>query len=373
MQRRDLARALALGLLPSFRRSILPSQFRPSVRPSVSPSTFRAPPDEFLRDLPRLLDLAATPGLSAAVLSGGRTAWSQGFGKTDGDDSTAVDADTVFEAASLSKPVFAYLAMLMVQDGVLDLDRPLDGYLGQPYVPDNELAARVTARHVLSHTTGYRNWRFNDTQVLAPEFTPGERWQYSGEGYYELQRVIESIAGKDLTALARERLFLPFGMQRSSYVPRPEFEANRAVGHRRGGQTITPPGSTPPNALPVMRTPNAAGSLRTTANDYATFLAVMTGAVAGPLQQRLRESMAAKQITVRGSLGWGLGWGLEAIEGRTLIWHWGDNPGFKNFVIVDPAAREGVVVFTNGDGGRAVYERVVRASAGFDPAAFAWL
>lgn len=300
--------------------------------PSASPplrlsAVFSKPPQDFLRDLPRLLDLAATPGLSAAVLS----------------------------------------------DGVLDLDRPLDSYLGQAYVPGNDLAAKVTARHVLSHTTGYRNWRFNDTHTLAPEFAPGERWQYSGEGYYELQRAIETITGKDLTALARERIFVAFGMARSSYVPLPEFDGNRATGHRRGGAAITPPGPPPPNALPVMRTPNAAGSLRTTAVDYAKFLAVVTGAVEGPLRRELRESMSVRQITVRGSLGWGLGWGLEPREGRTLIWHWGDNPGFKNFVIVDPAAKEGIVVFTNGDGGRAVYERLVRASAGFDPAAFSWI
>jgi len=260
-----------------------------------------------------------------------------------------------------------------VQDGVLDLDRPLDGYLGQPYFPGNDLAAKITARHVLSHTTGYRNWRFNDTHTLVPEFTPGERWQYSGEGYYELQRAIETLSGKDLTVLARERVLGPLGMTRSSYLPQPEFEPNRAIGHRRGGLAITPPGQPPPNALPVMRTPNAAGSLRTTANDYAKFMAVVVGAAEGPLRRDLREEMFNRQIAVRGALGWGLGWGLEAREGDTLIWHWGDNPGFKNFGIADPAAREGIVVFTNGDGGRAAYERMVRSSAGFDPAAFSWI
>ena len=342
---------------------------RPSFRRSVLPSTFRAPPAEFLSELPRLLDLAATPGLSAAVFPG----WAQGFGRTDGDTSPAVNADTVFDAASLSKPVFAYLVMLLLQDGVIDLDRPLDGYLGQPYVPGNDLAAKITARHVLSHTTGYRNWRFNDTHTLVPEFAPGERWQYSGEGYYELQRAIETITGKDLTALARERVLTPLGMTRSSYVTEASFEPNRAVGHRRGGQAITPPGPPPANALPVMRMPNAAGSLRTTANDYSRFMGVVVGAVEGPLRRDLREGMFNRQIVVRGALGWGMGWGLEERDGRTLIWHWGDNPGFKNFVIADPAARGGIVVFTNGDGGRAVYERMVRASAGFDPAAFSWI
>jgi CubicO group peptidase (beta-lactamase class C family) len=363
MQRRSLLAAGAAMLL--VRRSAEP--------PIRLRSTFNRPSEGFLRDLPRLMDLATTPGLSAAIVSGRDIAWADGFGRTSGEGSLAVNASTVFEAASLSKPVFAYLAMLLVQDGVLDLNKPLDDYLGAPYVPGNALAATITARHVLSHTTGYRNWRFNDTHTLVPDFTPGERWQYSGEGYFELQRAIEKLTGKSLTVLAKERVFGPLGMARSSYEPLPEPEPNRAVGHRRGGQAIAPFGPPPPNALPVMLVPNAAGSLRTTANDYAKFLTVVTGAVDGPLRTDLRLGMFNRQIVVRQSLGWGLGWGLEARDNQSLIWHWGDNPGFKNIVIVDPAAKEGIVVFTNGDGGRAVYERLVRASAGFDPAAFSWI
>ena len=87
--------------------------------------------------------------------------------------------------------MFAYLVMLLVQDGTLNLDRPLDAYLGAPYVPDDPRAASITARHVLSHTTGYRNWRFSADQRLSTDFAPGERFQYSGEGYYQLQRVVE--------------------------------------------------------------------------------------------------------------------------------------------------------------------------------------
>src|SRR5262245_47074026 len=172
------------------------------VRPSAR-LTFGRPREDFLRDLPRLMDLATTPGLSAAIVSGRDVTWSEGFGRTDGDGSPAVNASTVFEAASLSKPVFAYLVMLLVQDNAIDLDKPLDSYLGTPDVPGNALAATITARHVLSHTTGYRNWRFNDSHTLVPDFTPGERWQYSGEGYFELQRTIEKITGKTLTDLAR--------------------------------------------------------------------------------------------------------------------------------------------------------------------------
>jgi CubicO group peptidase (beta-lactamase class C family) len=131
--------------------------------------------------------------------------------------------------------------------------------------------------------------------------------------------------------------------------------------------------SPPAPTHPVTLSPNAAGSLLTTANDYVKLVAVMIGAMPGPLDDELPRRMMTRQIGLRAGLGWGLGWGLEEREGRTLIWHWGDNPGFKNFVMADPTSKTGVIVFTNGDNGRALYERVVRASAGFDPTAFLWI
>src|SRR6188768_4311200 len=115
------------------RRSLLAAGFasallRLTAHPPFRRATFTRPPEPFLKDLPRLMDLATTPGLSAAIVSGRDVSWSEGFGRTDGDGSPAVTASTVFEAASLSKPVFAYLVMLLVQDNAIDLDTPLDGY-----------------------------------------------------------------------------------------------------------------------------------------------------------------------------------------------------------------------------------------------------
>jgi CubicO group peptidase (beta-lactamase class C family) len=323
-----------------------------------------------------------------------------------GEGGTPVGPDTMFEAASLSKPVFAYLVMLLVQDGKLDLDRPLDAYLGAPYVPDDPRAASITARHVLSHTTGYRNWRFSADQRLSTDFAPGERFQYSGEGYYELQRVVETIAGKGLAAAARERVFAPLGMNRSSFIWKSDYQSQAAQGHRRDGSAIASQSrrtaeelaeqaesrgvsleewrhedivaalrtmSPPPPTHPVTLSPNAAGSLLTTVNDYLRFISVMLGVASGPLREDQRRGMLRQQIAIRAGLGWGLGWGLEEREGGTLFWHWGDNPGFKNFVMADPATGSAVLVFTNGDNGRPVYERVVRACGNFDPRAFLWI
>lgn len=367
---------------------------------------FGVPSESFLADLPRLMDLAAVPGLAMAVLPPRGRVWSMGTGLTGGDSPQPVSADTIFEAASLSKPVFAYLVMQLVRDGAIDLDRSLDSYLGRASVPGDARAGLVTARHVLSHSSGYRNWRFNDQQTLAPDFIPGTRFQYSGEGYYQLQLVVEAVTGRGINVLARDRVFTPLGMADSSYVWREAYEARYATAHRRGGDPQEPFSRrtgrqllaqaahagkplddwrhedvvaafgrmTPPlPTRPVMLIPNVAGSLLTTANDYLRFVAAAAGAVGGPLDAPTLQSTYRRQTALRGALGWGLGWGVEEREGRTLIWHWGDNPGFKNFVMADPATGSAIVVLTNGDGGRAVYERVVRASAGWDPGALVWI
>ena len=366
---------------------------------------FHQPSPEFLASLSRILGPGAVPGVSLGVLTPDRAPYTVAVGSV-GEGGAPIGPDTIFEAASLSKPVFGYLVMLLVQEKKLELDRPLDSYLGSPYVPDDPRAAGVTARHVLSHTTGYRNWRFNPDQRLATDFPPGERFQYSGEGYYQLQRVVETLSGRGLAAVARNRVFTPLGMTRSSYVWKSEYQLQAVTGHRRDGTAVASQSRRTAEELsrqaaargtsiddwrhddvvaalramspsapthPVMLNPNAAGSLLTTVSDYLKFVAVMSGRMPGPLEDGLRRHMLARQIAIRAGLGWGLGWGLEERESGTLFWHWGDNPGFKNFVMADPATGTAVLVFTNGDNGRPVYERVVRACGDFDPVAFLWI
>ncbi len=370
---------------------------------AVQGAGFHLPSQAFLSDLHWLMELAGVPGIAFGVVRGGRVPTTHAAGVTGADQTGAVTADTVFEAASLSKPVFAYLAMLLVQEGRLDLDRPLDSYLGAPYLQSDPRAAAITARHVLSHTTGYQNWRFNAQQVLATAFPPGERFQYSGEGYYQLQRAVETITGRGIAGVIRERVLEPLDMRGSSFLWRAEFAGKFAFGHRRDGtkapsfsssagadlvrqvesQGRTAEGlmgdqvaaafqamSPPRPSLPVFLLPNVAGSLLTTVNDYLKFVAVAVGALAGPLDDAHRSRMYARQVGLRGALGWGLGWGLEQRGERNWIWHWGDNPGYKNFVIADLRLKQGVVVFTSGDNGRPVYERVVRACGAEDPGAF---
>ncbi len=371
----------------------------------ISASRFPLPAP--LDALPRWMRLASVPGVSVAVLDRDRTT-TQGFGVTRAGGADAVNADTVFEAASLSKPVFAYLVLRLAAENVIDLDKPLGEYLPLPN-PTDEAARPITARHVLSHTTGWRNWRVARDHTLTADFTPGSRFGYSGEGYYFLQRVVERLTGKGILRLTRERVFEPLGMRRSSYMSRPDLEVNRAEPHSNRGVPIdsfntrvsrglraSEAASAKPiedwthqdteratvavnkDALtfPNFLLPNVAGSLLTTANDYAAFVKHLLGLPGAPGGGRaILDRMLAPQITINDPIRWGLGVGLQSNrDGQpNQFWHWGDSGGVKAFVLGDPTARNAIVVFTNGNSGRAVYERVVRAVRGEDQAAFLWI
>jgi CubicO group peptidase (beta-lactamase class C family) len=355
-------------------------------------------------DIPRLLALAGVPGMSIATVRGANVT-AEGFGVRRSGTEDGVTGDTVFEAASLSKPVFASIVMQLAAERVIDLTRPLGEYLPLPN-PADERAKRITATHVLSHSGGWRNWRNNRDVMLTSDFEPGTRFTYSGEGYFFLQRVVEKLTGKALPRLARERVFEPLGMRSSSFLWRPELDATLASPHTNRAQPMDSFNARMGRAyqglvaelgkpvedwtaadvekalprvdanlpvLPNFLMPNAAASLVTSARDYGTFVRWLFGA--GPVQggRAVLDRMIVQQSIINDALGWGSGIGLEQAGGRRYFWHWGDNPGFKNFIVGEPAAGSAVVIFTNGNAGQRVYERVVRSRTGVDHPAFLWL
>ena len=131
--------------------------------------------------VPELLSEATIPGLSLALIRDGKTYWEHAFGVRDEKTGLPVTGETIFEAASLSKPVFAYGVLKLVDQGKLDLDAPLSRYMPQLYVEGDPRIDKITARIVLSHRTGFPNWR-DAGRPLKIYFTPGERFSHSGEG-----------------------------------------------------------------------------------------------------------------------------------------------------------------------------------------------
>lgn len=335
------------------------------------------PTTQLEHDIPELMRQADIPGLSIATIQHDKLAWHHNFGVKSVKSGEPVSDDTVFEAASLSKPVFTYAVLRLVDQGRLSLDVPLSSYLPKPYVDNDGRLAKITARFVLSHRTGFPNWR-ND-EHLKIFFTPGERFSYSGEGFVYLQTVVAQITGKSLEEVINELVFTPLGMTSSSYIWRPDFDTRSAFGHDFDGNV---------GSFRKDSEFNAAASLNTTSHDYALFLtAVLNGTGLKP--QTLRE-METPQIKVDSActnctdrvplqlsknLFWGLGWGIEKEGREKRLWHWGDNGNFKCFVVADPAHKSAAVMFTNSQNGLAIAPAVFREVTGRTPLAFTqkWL
>jgi CubicO group peptidase (beta-lactamase class C family) len=306
--------------------------------------------------VPGLLARCHVPGLAVTVVRRRQVAWTECFGVKRAGEAAPIMADTVFEAASLSKPVVAFVAMREVAAGALALDKPLALYLERPYLADPR-GARITARQVLSHSSGLPNWARG--KPLAVETEPGAKWRYSGEGYVYLQRVLERVSGQPLAELARKLALAPLGMTASSFVWQKDYEGSAAAPHDRAGR---------PAAKEKPAAANAAASLHTTAPDYARFLAAMLNPAAHRdlLAPAALGALFVPQIDVDPKLGlsWGLGWALESWNGERFFFHWGSNDGFRSFVLGNPVSGDGLVVMTNGAAGLELIEELVRAMEG---------
>jgi CubicO group peptidase (beta-lactamase class C family) len=334
---------------------------------------------ELEQAIPRLMIEGEVPGLQIALIRGGKIAWTKSFGLKNTETSGPLTDDTVFEAASLSKPVFAYAVMKLVEAGRLDLDKPLQSYLDQPYLRDDDRVNRITARMALGHTTGFQN-ESRPGQPLKINFTPGEKFSYSGEGLLFVQRAIEKITGEEFDTFMRRTVFEPLGMNSSSYKWQERFEGRKANGHRVDG--VPAP----------IRKPTVAwsyGTLHSTVSDYAKFVAAMINGVGlkkstfeemWKMQSRVDEScvncIGKPAGRISDTLSWGLGWGLEQTSSGRAVWHWGDNNSqYHAFVMFYPAEKTGMVVFTNSGNGHSIIPEIVGTAFGSDTVhpAFAWM
>ncbi|MCP4201768.1 MAG: serine hydrolase [bacterium] len=341
------------------------------------------------RSIPEIMNKAGVPGVSSAILGEGKVAWVGSFGVRSTASGETADSETVFAAASLSKPLFAYLVMLLAQEGTLELDRPFEDYLGRPIgehpryadLAGDERTGLITARHALSHTIGFPNWRFlTDDGKLGFLVDPGTRFNYSGEGIALLQKVVEKVTGRGLEELARDKVFSPLGMSRTSYVWQAEFEDNHAVPHDEFER---------PKRLNRRREADAAGSMMTTAGDYARFLAGLLRAEGA--RRETVEAMLTPQVMINSqqmfgprswqqttanepiALAWGLGWGrFDTGRGRAFF-HTGHDFGWQNYTVTHADEGVGVVFLSNSDNFESIAREMVAAALGDELSPFEWL
>jgi CubicO group peptidase (beta-lactamase class C family) len=332
--------------------------------------------------IPRLLQEHATPGLGIALIRDAQVVWARGFGVADAETGTPVDERTIFEAASMSKPVFAYAVMKLAERGLLDLDAPLAKYLDERPLSDPRWN-RVTARHLLSHRSGLPNWR-TPQEPLALAFEPGERWQYSGEGYFYLQSAITRMTGgriderrcgsfeMDLKVCATDigdylatTLLRPFGMTSSFYDWDDAVAPRVARGHDEKG---LPRKRSRPNPAAMARYASA-GGLQASPSDYARFLIeVIAPRPADEFRLRVdtRDEMIRPVVEATGAAPgpsqWALGW--QVMNGdHPVIAHGGNQPGFNDYAAASVAHRSGYVIMTNGDNGYAVLSQLFGTDA----------
>jgi CubicO group peptidase (beta-lactamase class C family) len=303
--------------------------------------------------IPRLMAKTSVPGLSIALIADAKLRWRRGFGVRDGASKAPVDDETTFEAASMSKPVFAYAVMKLCERGVLELDTPLTQYTSEPFLEGDPRLKLITARHVLSHSCGFQNWR-SDEEPLKIHFNPGGKFLYSGEGYSYLQSVVARLTHKPIDSYMKANLFVPFGMTSSGFTWNDLFEKRMASPHDRTGK---PTAINEATAAHVERY-GAAGELRTTPTDYSRFLIEIIDpkeADAYRLGKNSLQEMIRPQVAVTSDgehlISWALGWRLVRTKAGDLINYGGENPGFQSFAEASVRGRTGFVIMTNGENG----------------------
>lgn len=342
-------------------------------------SLFGQGPSRLAEMIPELLRQTGVPGLSVAIVEDGQVSWSGGFGVRSAESKELVNGDTVFEAASLSKPAFAYVALKLVETGALGLDRPLSEYLPAPLIPDEPRLRLITARTVLSHTSGLPHGRPAGSKI-ALRFDPGTRFAYSSVGIEYLRAVVESLIKEPIEQFMKERLLDPFAMKNSTFGWQPRFHDNYATGHGRSGRIgLSGNGefleATPAEKqamardYPDYKYPSASAGLYTTAPDYARFLAELMQ----PGAAKITAQMCKSQTKITPSIDWGLGWGLERSQAGDAFWHWGDWGVYRNFAIGYPQSRTGVVVLTNSFHGPKAYQKIINTQTATPHPAFAWV
>ena len=338
----------------------------------------------------QVMEKADVAGLSLAVINDSQIIYQKAFGYKNKRDGTRNDEQTLFSAASFSKPVFAYLVVLFSEEGIIDLDKPLYEYLDKPLyaypayadLKDDDRYQQITARMVLSHSTGFPNWRFlTPDGKLSIMFPPGSRHSYSGEGIALLQMIVEVVTGRDLEVLAQEKIFQPLGMTRSSFTWQPDFEANYASPHDEFGR---------PRGENIQRSkPDAAGSMVTTASDYARFLIAILNA--GGRREATVNEMLQPQIAINYrrmfgpdawvitdeyqdiNLAWGLGWGLFDSPNGRAFFHTGHSIGWQNYTVSYIDQGTGIVMLSNSDNFESVTEEIANQVIGDITSPYDWL
>jgi CubicO group peptidase (beta-lactamase class C family)/transcriptional regulator with XRE-family HTH domain len=338
--------------------------------------------NEIDRIVTKLIETANVQGLSLGILNNKKIVYTKAYGYKNKTKNELLDTSTVLYAASFSKPVFAFLTLKLVQDKILDLDKPIYEYLSKPlplYEDYAELAndnrwKLITTRMCLSHTTGLPNTRWinvrtGEIDTVGPMkiyFKPGTRYAYSGEGLKLLQLVEEEITGKTVEELAIEKIFKPIGMNRTGFIWYEKFDDNYAIGHLENDEL---------NPKKKRTEPVASGSLVTTISDYSKFVEYVVKGKG--LNKKLWTMMISPQIKITSkyqfptitdeittdnesiNLSYGLGWGLLKCKYGRAFFKEGHDDAWRNYNINFVDKGISIIIMTNSANGELIFKELL--------------
>lgn len=320
----------------------------------------------------RMMEVGRVSGLGVAILNNRKVVFLKAYGYRDTATRTPLTVDSIMTAASFTKSTFAYAVMQMVEDGILDLDTPVQHYLSKPLpeFKDYELLVNddrykaITIRMLLDHTVGLDNLRRLNNGKIEIKFTPGSRYAYSGEGIRLLQLVVEEVTGKPVNETMKARIFTPFKMPRSNMTwIEDRFAADHALPHNKDNK---------PMPLNKRMSASAGGSMQTSIADFSRFIeGVMRGK---ELKRKTREEMFKPQIEIfsrrqfptlstettdanRGiRLSYGLGWGLFFTPVGKAMFKEGHDTGYQHYTVLFDDVGSGIILMSNSDNAEGIFQ-----------------
>ncbi|WP_423999118.1 serine hydrolase [Maribacter sp. IgM3_T14_3] len=341
--------------------------------------------DSLTSKINQLMVDAKMCGMAVTVFNDSSPVYQKTFGYKDYPKKLPLTDSTNIYGASLSKALFSVVALKLVEEGLIDLDTPLESYLPKKiydYEPktrwhddfttlkEDSLYHKITARMCLSHTTGFANWRWDEPDnKLKVHGEPGAQYGYSGEGFVYLQVVLEKLTGKGLQELADERIFKPLKMHNSAYEWKARFDKDFAFGHNKESEKYK---------KDIDNEPRSGSTLETTASDYTKFLqAVLRKQL---ISQTAYKELFSPQIRLKSliqfnegsnimtdkydhlNLSYGLGWGyLQSPYGKGVLKE-GHGNGFQHYSILFPQAGKGIMIMTNSDNAESIFKELLEVA-----------
>lgn len=291
------------------------------------------------------------PAVGYAVIKDGKVVEAEVLGNLE--EGKPANDNTVFNVASVAKPVFTTMVMQLINDHIISLDEPVYHYWIDPDLQSDPRHKKLTPRILLSHQSGFPNWRwYNEDQKLSFWFDPGTTYHYSGEGMEYLKKMVENKTGKSLTQLMDSIIFQPLDMHASSLTWLDELhEKNLAKYHDGDG-----------NVYETFKRENAVASddLLTTVSDMTKFaLFVMNEKSA--LSDQNYDEMTSIQTRINKRNGYGLGWQIaqDLPNGEFALVHGGADQGARARIVILPKSKTAFIAFTNSDNGQIIVDRLM--------------